>query len=324
MFLYRAQRGPGLVDQFCRARFQVVRSAQGIHHAADSSVLLQEQLGVPRNARGKVRGQGNGLIQGVGVQTLGAAQGGGQCFHRRASHVVERLLLREAPARRLAVGAKCLALGRGAAFLANNLGPKDSRGAHFGHFRPKIHPDGPKEGQSGRKFVHRHARCFPRPQVLPSVRQGERQFQRGRSSGLLHVVAGNGNAVELGHVGLGVRKNVRHNAHAGLRRIDVRIAHHELLQDVVLNGSLQGRRFYALLLCGHNVKGQYGQYGAVHGHGNGHFVQGNAVEQHLGIFHRIDGHAGFADVSLHAGMVGVVPAVGCQIKGYAQAFLAGS
>ena len=54
---------------------------------------------------------------------------------------------------------------------------------------------------------------------------------------LLHVVTRDGDGVELGHVLGRVRHDVAHDAHRGLGRVDVGVAHHVLLQDVVLDGS---------------------------------------------------------------------------------------
>ena len=320
---YLAKRFPGFVDQCSGEGFQAVGTAQGVYHLANSGGLLQEQLGVAGNPGGKVRGKGNGFVQRVGVQALGASQCCGQGLNGGAAHVVEGGLFGQTPSRRLAVGAQGLAFCRGSAFVAHDLGPQHAGGAHFGHFRPKVHADGPEKRQPGGKVIDRQTRGFSRTEVLPSVGQGEGQFQSGRGSRFLHVVPGNGNAVEFGHEVPGVRKNIRHNPHAGLGRVDVGIAHHELLQNVVLNGSLEGRRGYALFFCCDDVKGQDGQDGPVHGHGDGHLVQGNAVKQDFGILDAVYGDACFSDVPLHPRVVGVVPAVGGQVKGDAESFLAG-
>ena len=46
---------------------------------------------------------------------------------------------------------------------------------------------------------------------------------------------GYGNAVELGHELGCVGENVTNDSHAVLGRVDVRVPHHELFQDVVLS-----------------------------------------------------------------------------------------
>jgi hypothetical protein len=53
------------------------------------------------------------------------------------------------------------------------------------------------------------------------------------------MVAADADAIELGHLLRAVAEDVAHDAHARSWRIDVGVAHHELLQDVVLDGALQ-------------------------------------------------------------------------------------
>ncbi|CAB4346808.1 unannotated protein [freshwater metagenome] len=62
----------------------------------------------------------------------------------------------------------------------------------------------------------------------------------------------------------------------------------------------------------------------VHRHRNTHLIQGNAVEQNLHVFNRIDSDACLADIAHNVGVVRVVPAVGGEIEGDRQAHLAGS
>lgn len=57
----------------------------------------------------------------------------------------------------------------------------------------------------------------------------------------LHVVATDGNAVKLGHVLRSIGENVLNDPHRGARRVDVGVAHHVLLQNVVLDGACQLR-----------------------------------------------------------------------------------
>jgi hypothetical protein len=65
------------------------------------------------------------------------------------------------------------------------------------------------------------------------------------------------------------------------------------------------------------------QGGAVHRHGDGHFVEGDAVEQELHVLDAVDSHAGLANVADDAFMIGVVTAVRCEIERDRQAGLAG-
>ena len=70
----------------------------------DLALLLDDDLGVSGNSRGKIGRQPDGLIKGVGVKRLGAAEYCGHCFQGRPDDIVVGVLLGEAPARCLAMG----------------------------------------------------------------------------------------------------------------------------------------------------------------------------------------------------------------------------
>jgi hypothetical protein len=67
------------------------------------------------------------------------------------------------------------------------------------------------------------------------VRQGIRQFEIGGRASLLHMVAGNADTVELRHVLRRVGENIGDDAHRRFRRINVRVAHHVLFENIVLD-----------------------------------------------------------------------------------------
>ena len=145
----------------------------------------------------------------------------------------------------------------------------------------------------------------------------------GRGAGLLHVVSRDRDGVELGHVLRGVLEDVGDDSHRELGRIDIGVAHHELLEDVVLDRTRKLVEGAALLQTRNDVECQDGQHGAVHGHRHGHLVEGNSVEEHLHVLDGADRHAGLSDVAHHARVVGVVTAVRSQVEGHRQTLLSG-
>src|SRR5690606_37958194 len=58
-------------------------------------------------------------------------------------------------------------------------------------------------------------------------------------------------------------------------------------------------------------------------HGDGHFIQRDAVEQNAHVQDGVDGHACFAHIADDALVVGVVAAVGGQVEGDGEAALPG-
>ena len=84
----------------------VVRARERVHHPGDPGLLAQDELGVAGNARRRLGGQRERLVERVGVQRLRAAKGGGEGLDRGAHDVVVRVLAGKAHPRRLAMGAQ--------------------------------------------------------------------------------------------------------------------------------------------------------------------------------------------------------------------------
>ena len=70
-------------------RFDIIGPAQRIDAAGQLRFMLEDQLGVARDAGREFGRQRNGLVEGIGVQRLRAAQHGGQ----RLVAVVRTILL---------------------------------------------------------------------------------------------------------------------------------------------------------------------------------------------------------------------------------------
>ena len=180
-----------------------------------------------------------------------------------------------------------------------------------------------KEAEARREAVHRQPLRHGGADIFHAVGQRIGQFLHRRRPGLVHVIAADGDRVEARHVLGGVADDVGHDPHAGLGRIDIGVADHELLQDIVLDGPGQLLLVDALLFGGDDVERQHRQYRAVHGHRHRHLVERNLVEQDLHVRQRIDRHAGLADIAGHARMIAVIPAMRGQIERDRQALLPG-
>ena len=221
------------------------------------------------------------------------------------------------------MGTQCQRLGVLRVELLDDLGPQHTCGAHLGDLHEVIHADGPEERQTWCEGVDRHAGVDTCAEVLQTVGQRVGQLDVGRGACLLHVVTRNRDRVELGHVLRGVLEDVGDDAHRELGRVDIGVAHHELLEDIVLDRTRELVERAALLQTRDDVEGQDGQHGAVHGHRHRHAVEGNAVEEHLHVLYRADRYAGLADVAHYARVIGVVAAVRSQVEGHRKTLLAG-
>jgi len=157
--------------------------------------------------------------------------------------------------------------------------------------------------------------------AFPAVGQGVGHLEIGGGAGFLHVIAGDGDRVELGHLLRGELEDVGDDSHRRLWRIDIGVAHHVFLENVILNGAgelLIGR---ALLEGGDDVEREDGQHRAVHGHRDGHLVERDAVEEHLHVEDRINGDAGLTDIPDDARVVGIIAAMGGEVEGDGETLL---
>ena len=144
-----------------------------------------------------------------------------------------------------------------------------------------VHADSPEERQAGGESIDIDTGVDARTQIVHAIGQGVGQLNIGGSTSLLHVIARDRDRVELRHFLRGVLEDVSNNLHRECRGIDIGVAHHELLQNVVLDGTSHLLQLCALLQASHDVEGQDRQHGTVHGHRHGHLVEGNAREEHL-------------------------------------------
>ncbi len=71
--------------------------------------------------------------------------------------------------------------------------------------------------------------------VFEPVGEGEGQFLHRGRAGFLHVIAGDRDRVEFRHVPGGVFDDVGDDPHRRPGRVDIGVADHELLEDVVLD-----------------------------------------------------------------------------------------
>ncbi len=315
--------GPGASGQLAGEALDVGRAAPRVHGPRRARLLLKEELGVAGDARGEVGRERQRLVEGVGVQRLGVPLGGGHRLDAGADDVVVDVLRGQRPARGLRVGAQRERLVVLRPEVPDELGPQQPRRPQLRDLHEVVHADAPEEGQARREAVDVEPGVPPGPQVLDAVGEGVRELQVGRRPGLLDVVAGDGDRVELRHLLRGVGEDVGDDLHRGLGRIDVGVPDHELLEDVVLDGPGELLGLDALLGGRGHVERHHGEHGPVHGHGHRHPVQRDAVEELTHVEDRVDRHARHADVPGDAGVVGVVPAVGRQVEGDREPLLPG-
>ena len=235
-------------------------------------------------------------------------------LHRRAGDVVERILRRQRPARSLAVRTQCHRLVVLRIERFDNLRPEDTRRTHLCDLHEVVLADCPEERETLCEVVDGEPRLDARADVLKAVGQRIAELDVRRCTCLLHMVAGDGDAVELRHVLRRVFEDVADDAHGHLRRIDVGVANHELFQNIVLDRTCHDLFVNALLLARDNEEREDRQNRAVHRHGDGHLVERDTREQDVHIQHGADRNARLAHVADNARVVRVISAMRREVK----------
>ena len=156
--------------------------------------------------------------------------------------------------------------------LIDDTGPEQTGCPQFGNLHVKVHADAPEERQAWCKVIDLQPCGQRSADIFLTICQRVSHFQGRVRAGLLDVIAGNGDGVELGHVLGAMSNDVSNDSHGGFRRIDIGIADQELLQDVVLDRARKLCLAYTLFFCCDHVTGEDRQDGAIHSHGHGNLV----------------------------------------------------
>ena len=167
---------------------------------------LQEQLGVARDAGAEVRGEGEGFVEGVGVEALRMTMRGGHRLDAGPDRIVHDVLGGQGPAR----GLRCQAEDLGLLGENSDTSRSEVTGTQLATSMKKFMPTPQKliRGANASTSIP-----GPRPSdVLDAIRERVRQFDVRRRSGLLHVVLADADAVEPGQPGGSVGEDVADDA----------------------------------------------------------------------------------------------------------------
>ena len=199
--------------------------------------------------------------------------------------------------------------------VLHDLRPQQPRRPQLGDLGEDVHPDPEEERDARGEVVDAEAGAEAGAEVFEAVGEGVGELELGGGAGLLHVVAADRDGVEAGHALGAVGNDVADDPHRRAGRVDVGVADHELLEDVVLDGPAELLHGHPLLLGRHDIKRHDRQDGPVHRHGDGHLIERNPLEEPPHVLDGVDGDAGLPHVARHAHMVGVVAAVGGEVEG---------
>ena len=194
--------------------------------------------------------------------------------------------------------------------LLHDARPEQARSAQLGDFHEEIHADSEEERQATGEVVDIQAFLQCGADIFAPIGQREGQFLHQRRAGFLHVVAGDGNRIEFRHFRRRIGDDVRNDPHGWFRRINIGVADHELLENVVLDGAGKQIARHALFFTRNNEIGEDRDDSAVHRHGDRDFFERDAIEEDFHVLDRVDGHARLANITHDTRMVTVIAAMG--------------
>ena len=169
------------------------------------------------------------------MQALGSAKHSSHRLDGGANDVVVRILLLERNTRGLTVRSQHQRVRVLRFELQHQVVPQDACCAQLGDLHKEVHADAEKERKATGKLVNLLPGLHGGANVFDAIGEGEGNFLHGVRPSLLHVIAGDGNRVEARHFLGGVADDVGDDSHTRFWRVDVRVANHELFQNVVLD-----------------------------------------------------------------------------------------
>ena len=229
-FLNFVDQITGFCDQACRQALHIVAARQRVNDLGDTRFFLQDKLCVSSYPRREFAREGHRLVEGIGVQRLGATKPRSQRLDRGADDVVVRILLSKRDARRLTMGAqhqRLIILWLEA--VTHQVRPQEPRRPKFSHFHKKVHPNAEEEGQTRRELVHVETLRLRGADIFQSISDSVGEFLHAGRTRFLHVIPGDRDRVVPGHIFRRVCDNIGDNAHRWFRRIDIGVADHKLL-----------------------------------------------------------------------------------------------
>jgi len=154
-----------------------------------------------------------------------------------------------------------------------------------------------------------------------AICNGEGNLLHCRGARLSDMVAGDRDGVPVRHLLRAIFKNIRDEPHRGRGRENIGAAGNVLFQYIVLDRPIERLGTHALLLGHGNVHRKEHSRRGVDRHARRHLVERDAVEQHLHVRKRIDGHTDLPHLAFGERVVRIVPYLRGQIEGHGKARL---
>src|SRR3989339_809462 len=297
-----------------------VGAGERVDRVGDACFLGENLLGAQRDLDGVLGGEGQHLVEGIGMQRLRAAQHPGQRLDRRTDDIVVRLLGGKRAPRRLRVeaqppGTRVFGMK---AFL-HHVGPYPPRRPHLAYLLEKVDVRVEKEGEAGGEGIDIQTLALNNVfDVLDAVAERKGQLLHGGRSRFPDMVAADADRVPFRDVFRAEFHRVADDPDGWLRRAHEGLLGDELLEHVVLNRSPDPGKRHPSFVRGGAVHRPQHRGGGVDGHRGRYLVQRNFVHEGQKVVEGVYCNAAPAAFAAGLGRVGVVAHQCREIKGRAQ------
>ena len=266
------------MSQLVGKRLYVVWTCPRVYRAAYVCLLLNVNLSIAGNTCREVCRECNSLVQSVGMERLGMTKSGTHSLNTGSGNVVERILLCKRPSRCLTVCSEREGLRILRLELFNKFCPNHTCSTHLCNLHKVVHTYSPEEWETRRKIIYRNTCLHTCTKVLKTIGKSISHLNIVGSASLLHMVAGDGDWVELRHIFRGVGKDIANDSHRELRWVDIGVTHHKLLEDIILDCTSHLLQLCTLLQTCNNVERHDRKNRTVHSHRDRHLVERNLVK----------------------------------------------
>ena len=204
---------PGAFGNIGSKFLHIIRTGPRVKRFGNVRLFLNINLSISSNTRREIGRKRNSFVKCICMERLSVSQYCSHCLDARSCHIVVWILFCERPSGSLRVSSQRKRLRIFRVELINQFCPNHTGSAHLGNFHKMVHPNCPKERETGSKLIHVHSCCYSCSKVFKPVCQSVCHFDIACRTCFLHMVSGNRDRVELRHILRGKRENISNNPH---------------------------------------------------------------------------------------------------------------
>ena len=198
--------------------------------------------------------------------------------------------------------------------LLHNLSPYAAGSAELSNFFQNVVMCIPEEGETACEIINVQTSLNSSLAICNTISNGKCNFLRSSRACLTDMITGNRDSIPLWNVLGAILKDIGNQTHGWTWREDISTTSSILLQNIVLNSTLQLVSWYTLLLCNSDVHSQQNGCRCVDSHGSGNLAQVNLVEENFHISKGVNSNTNLAYLALRNSIIGIITNLSRQVE----------